>query len=273
MNASVWLKQLSVALALFSQLAAALTTSLPAAAAPAASANIKTPGKPAGPAVATTASDVDQVAATFEAASHVHPDAVRLSPIEGIYEIDVGARVFYVDKKVEHYIDGNVFTMSDRTNLTAARVAEINAAINAKTPKVALDLSHAIKRVKGNGSRVLITFEDPRCGFCKRLNAEVAKLDDITIYTFPVAILGPASVEKAKAAWCSENRGKSWSTLMAGGDIPDAPANCDTTALDANEQARQNLHVENTPTVIFPSGERVDGTLTAQAIEAKFATH
>ena len=58
-----------------------------------------------------------------------------------------------------------------------------------------VDLSDAIKTVKGRElpGRVLVTFEDPRCGFCKRLHQTLNDVPDLVLYTFPVSFLGPQS--------------------------------------------------------------------------------
>lgn len=47
-----------------------------------------------------------------------------------------------------------------------------------------LPLDQAVKTVKGNGKRILVTFEDPNCGYCKKLGKELVPVNDVTIYTF-----------------------------------------------------------------------------------------
>ena len=36
-----------------------------------------------------------------------------------------------------------------------------------------LPLDHAIKIVRGNGSRKIAIFEDPNCGYCKRFERDL----------------------------------------------------------------------------------------------------
>ena len=67
--------------------------------------------------------------------------------------------------------------MKTQRNLTRERVEEL-LTIDFKTPPLEL----AIKQVSGNGKRVMAVFEDPNCGYCKRLRADLVKLDDVTIY-------------------------------------------------------------------------------------------
>jgi thiol:disulfide interchange protein DsbC len=47
-----------------------------------------------------------------------------------------------------------------------------------------LPLADAIKTVRGKGERVIAVFSDPDCPFCRRLETELDKLDNVTLYTF-----------------------------------------------------------------------------------------
>ena len=64
-------------------------------------------------------------------------------------------------------------------------------------------LDQAIKQVRGNGKRVIASFEDPNCGYCKRLAKDLQNLKDATVYTFLYPILSPDSTEKSKNIWCA----------------------------------------------------------------------
>jgi thiol:disulfide interchange protein DsbC len=84
-----------------------------------------------------------------------------------------------------------------------------------------LPLEHAIKTVRGDGSRKLVVFSDPDCPYCKGLEGELAKIDNVSIFTFlyPLEGLHPDAKGKAERVWCSSNRAKAWSELMATGKL------------------------------------------------------
>jgi thiol:disulfide interchange protein DsbC len=77
---------------------------------------------------------------------------------------------------------------------------------------------------------VIAVFEDPNCGYCKRLRQTTLKdLNNVTIYTFMYNILSEDSFVKSKNIWCSADRGKAWDDWMIGGKAaPAAPASCET---------------------------------------------
>jgi thiol:disulfide interchange protein DsbC len=149
-------------------------------------------------------------------------------------------------------------------NLTEKRLRELSGVKWGDLP-----LDAAFKTVRGNGKRTLAVFSDPNCPYCKRFEKDLAKVDDVTIYTFLYPILSPDSHEKAKAIWCSSDKSKAWSDLMLNGKVP-AAAQCDTP-IDRNLALGRKFRINGTPTLIFASGERVPGAVSAEQLEKLFA--
>jgi thiol:disulfide interchange protein DsbC len=149
-------------------------------------------------------------------------------------------------------------------NLTEKRLRELTAV---KWENLPLDA--AFKTVRGNGKRTLAVFSDPNCPYCKRFEKDLAKVDDITIYTFLFPVLSPDSHEKSKAVWCSADKSKAWSELMLSGTVPGS-ARCDTPIEKIVEFARK-YGITGTPTLIFANGERVPGAIRPEQVEKIFA--
>lgn len=190
-------------------------------------------------------------------------ESVAKTPIAGIYEVVAQGQIFYVDEKVNYVFRGVLFDSrtSELRNITAERDAQIAALSLSK----AQDL--AIKRVKGNGKRTLYTFEDPNCGYCKKQQAELIKLNNITLYTFLLPIVSPPdSVEKSKAVWCAKDRGKAWDELMSKGVVPGGSKTCDTP-IEKIIQLAQRFNVRGTPAIYLANGQQIGGFLAADKIE------
>lgn len=192
-------------------------------------------------------------------------ESVRRTPMAGLYEVVADGQIFYTDEKVEFIVRGTLFDArkADLVNLTAARNAELAAALLSKST------DSAIKRVRGNGRRVLYTFEDPNCGYCRRQQQELMKLDDVTIYTFLWPILSPDSVQKSKAVWCSADRAKAWDDLMSRGIAPRAEGSCDAP-LERNMALARRFGAQGTPAVFLADGRMLGGFVTAERIEEGF---
>ena len=132
-----------------------------------------------------------------------------------------------------------------------------------------LPLADAIKTVRGTGSRQLVVFSDPACAFCKRLEPELEKLQDVTVYTFLVPFQGRALPQ---AVWCAVDRTKAWRDLMLHGDPSALGAQADcTTPLDRNLQLARQLRVNGTPTLVYADGLRTDGYVDAPEVDRRLA--
>ncbi|MGE5523804.1 MAG: DsbC family protein [Rhodospirillaceae bacterium] len=195
-------------------------------------------------------------------------DSVTRMPIGGLYEIVFEGQIVYTDEKVNYVMSGNLFDLRGGTerNLTRERMGQIVSQTLAKSNE------GAIKRVKGNGKRVIYTFEDPNCPYCKELQKELAKMNDVTVYTFLLPILSQDSTDKSKAIWCSKDRAKAWDDAMLRGVTP-APARKDCeTPFDKNAQLAQRFGIRGTPAVYLANGQQIGGYVPADKIEQALST-
>jgi thiol:disulfide interchange protein DsbC len=193
----------------------------------------------------------------------VEVQSVNRLPYLGLYEIVVNGDVLYTDESFDYLIDGSIIATKNMTNLTEQRKRKLNAIAFDELP---LDL--AIKRVKGKGERKLAVFSDPDCPFCKRVEGDLAKLDNVTIYMFlyPIDSLHPRATEIAKQIWCSPDRIKAWDDYMQRKVTPKADSSCNNPVDKIVEYGRKK-GINATPTLIMPSGERVPGAISAAQIE------
>ena len=190
--------------------------------------------------------------------------SINKTPYLGLYEVFTGDTILYVDEKASLVIAGNLIDLKTEKNITRDRMNLLTAIKFDKLP-----LEQAFKQVHGNGKRRMATFEDPNCGYCKRLAKELAKVDNVTIYTFLTPVLGPDSDKKSQQIWCSADPTKAWNEWMIEGKALKGNANCDTSAIRKNGELAEKLRVRGTPAIFFESGERIPGYITQDVIEQK----
>ena len=193
-------------------------------------------------------------------------ESVKETPYSGLYEVRVAGDILYTDKKGEYLVIGQVYDVKSSRNLTRERIDEVN-----KIKFSDLPLEMALKQVKGNGKRVIAVFEDPNCGYCKRLRQTTLKdIDNVTIYTFMYNILSEDSSVKSKNIWCASDRNKAWDDWMIAGKVPPTtPAACESP----NEKVLalgQKLRITGTPAIFFADGSRIPGAIDLKALEGKF---
>lgn len=194
-------------------------------------------------------------------------DEISKTPVPGLYEVRIGQDIMYSDEQGNHLIQGNLIDTRTRTDLTEARVNKLTAIDFASLP-----LKDAIVIKQGNGTRRLAVFGDPNCGYCKRIERDLAKLQDVTIYTFLYPILGPDSTAKSKDIWCAQDNGKVWRAWMVDGAAPPRNmAKCDTTALERNVELGKKHRVQGTPALVFEDGTRVPGAIPLDQLEKTLA--
>jgi len=193
-------------------------------------------------------------------------DSVKETPYAGLYEVRAAGDILYTDKKGEYLFIGHVYNAKTSQDLTKERIDEIN-----KIKFSDLPLELALKQVKGDGKRVIAVFEDPNCGYCKRLRQTTLKeIDNVTIYTFLYNILSEDSFVKSKNIWCAQDRVKALDDWMvAGKAAPAAPASCATTPNDKVLALGQKLRIQGTPAIFFADGSRIPGAVDIKALEAK----
>lgn len=187
-------------------------------------------------------------------------ESVRKIDALGLYEVQIDGELIYTDGKVTHVVIGDIVDVKSRKNLTDERKQKLSQIKFSDLP-----LEMAVKQVKGNGKRVLATFEDPNCSYCRKLAKELQGMNDVTVYTFLYPILSPDSSEKAKNLWCANDRAKAWNDLMIDGKQP-ASANCDHPTEKVTAVGRK-LNIRGTPTMFFADGSRVPGYMPMAALE------
>ena len=193
-------------------------------------------------------------------------EEVSKTPIPGLFEVRVnGTDIFYTDAEGNYLIQGSLIDTKQRRNLTEERVDKLTA-----ISFDALPFKDAFTIVRGNGKRKLAVFEDPNCGYCKRFERDLQKVDNVTIYMFLYPILSADSSEKSKHIWCAKDRAKAWQDWMVR-DKPAAVASCDSAAIDRNVEIGHKHKINGTPTLIFSNGTRVPGAIASAEVEKYLA--
>ncbi|MFZ9298231.1 MAG: DsbC family protein [Hylemonella sp.] len=193
-------------------------------------------------------------------------DEISKTPMTGLFEVRVnGTDIFYTDAEANFIIQGQLFDTRQRRNLTEERIDKLTAIAFDSLP-----LKDAFTIVRGNGKRKIAVFADPNCGYCKRFERDLEKVENITIYNFLYPILGADSADKARNIWCAKDRSEAWLDWMLRSKTP-ASASCDTAAIARNVEFGRKLKISGTPTLVFADGTRLPGAINTDQIEKQLA--
>ncbi|MGE5769052.1 MAG: DsbC family protein [Betaproteobacteria bacterium] len=215
-------------------------------------------------AVATHANEAE-IKKAMEAKLGTKVESVSKAGYLGMYEVYADGTIFYTDEKMTAImVGGQLIDAKTMKNVTEERMRKLTAIKFSELP-----FERAIKQVRGDGKRVIATFEDPNCGYCKRLAKDLQKLENATVYTFLYPILSEDSLKKSKQIWCAADRAKAWNDWMVDGRAPSGKEDCDTSAITKNQEFGRRLNISGTPTIFFVDGERVPGAMPLAKIEQK----
>lgn len=197
------------------------------------------------------------------------------TPMTGIWEVWMGGNVAYVTDEARHFIFGHLYDMQTQTDLTAGKQELANAQEESKRPQFGfkdLPLVDAIKSVRGTGERQVAVFTDPDCPYCRSLEEELAKLDNVTVYTFlfPIASLHPEAVAKSDAIWCAKDRASALRKAMKTGEAPTRVGHC-VSPVEKNIALAARVGVMGTPTLFFANGGKAAGALDVAGLERHFS--
>lgn len=192
-------------------------------------------------------------------------DEVTKTDIPGIYEVRLnGTDLIYTDETANFVFQGSLIDTRTRSNVTEARLNKLTAIEFDKLP-----LKDAIVWKNGTGARKVAVFSDPNCGYCKRLEVDLQKLKNVTVYTFLIPVLGPDSNEKSKNIWCSKDQAKTWLGWMLEAKQPAKSMGACETPIDRNLALSRKHRVNGTPALVFVDNTRVPGAIGVEEIEKR----
>lgn len=214
----------------------------------------------AGPAVAQVMKP--EVRARLAEQFEVAPDEIRPSPVPGLYEVASGAEVGYVSADGRYYVDGDMFDVETRNNLTERRRLASRAALLRGVP----DEQTVVFAPKGHKYTVNV-FTDVDCSYCRKLHSEIAELNRLGVRVrylmYPRTGPGGESWQKAEAVWCSADRRDALTRAKRGEAL--AARACDNP-VEKQYQLGRELAIRGTPGIITEKGQYITGYLPAQQL-------
>ena len=127
--------------------------------------------------------------------------------IPGFYEVAIGSSVAYVSKDGRYILQGDLFDLTDNTNLTELRRSTARVDMLATVdPETMIVFSPPAEEVK----HTITIFTDIDCGYCRQFHREIETVNALGVavnYLF-YPRTGPETESwfKADKVWCAENR-------------------------------------------------------------------
>ena len=184
---------------------------------------------------------------------------LRPSPIAGIYEFMQGADISYLTADGKYFLDGNLYDMGSRENLTEMQRTHARLAMISAVPESQM-LIFGPKNPQYN----ITVFTDVDCAYCRKLHSEMAELNRLGIRVrymfFPRTGPNTESWKKAEVVWCSANRNAALTRAKTGAQL-DMTKTCDGTPVAREYALGQAIGVHGTPAIVTENGNLIAGYL------------
>lgn len=189
-------------------------------------------------------------------------DMVEKTPVQGIYEVVLGTKVFYVTGDGKYVFSGDLIQLANRRSLTDDRKAGIRREIL----KLQSEDSMIVFRAKDEKFKVTI-FTDIDCGYCRKLHQQMAGYNDkgITVryMAYPRAGIPSRSYQKAVNVWCAKDRKKAMTDAKAGLNVNSSDCN---NPVKSHFELGDKLGVRGTPAIFMESGDLLPGYMPPERL-------
>jgi len=192
------------------------------------------------------------------------------SPLEGLYQVEVGSTVAYITTDGRYLIQGDLYDLDTRENVTESSRAQARVELLA-----AVDPEEMIVFAPedGEAEHIITIFTDIDCGYCRQFHREIDEVNamGIEVHYLFYPRTGPDTESWAKAdkVWCAEDRNTALTRAKLGGAVPDNE--CEGTPIGEHFDLGQRVGVRGTPAVFAENGELLGGYLPPDQLAAKLA--
>ena len=194
----------------------------------------------------------------------IEPDSISPTPVEGLYEVSVGPRLFYISADGRYLIRGQIFDIRARRNLTEEKTV--------KAKKKAIEEVGEQKMVifaPEKYDHTVTVFTDIDCGYCRKMHNEMDGYHEngirVRYLFYPRAGVGSKSYQKAVSVWCADDRNEAMTQAKQGRPLQDK--DCENP-VGEEMLLGQLLGVTGTPTIFLESGEMLPGYLPPDKLKA-----
>lgn len=182
---------------------------------------------------------------------------VTPSPVPGLYEMQVGARLVYVSADGRYILQGEIFDMQETRNITKARQKELRV-----EAMDALGEDNMMVYEPEETRYQVTVFTDIDCPYCRRMHDDMAGYLErgirVRYLMYPRSGKATRSYDKAVSVWCAQDRKGAMDEAMSGGNL--SAADC-KHPVDAHLKLGEQFGISGTPAIVLGKGALVPGYL------------
>lgn len=194
---------------------------------------------------------------------NVKATRITETPIKGLYEVIVGSQVVYMSVDARYMIEGDLFDLKTKINVSEEAKSLIRLAV---IDKLGADNMLVYKPEKVKNTITVVT--DIDCPYCRRLHDEIPDYmeKEIQVRYIFMPLKGAADMKKTVSVWCADNQQQALDIAKSGGKVEDKT--CDNPIKNHMAVARE-LGVRGTPAILLEDGRLLPGYVPVNKLVAE----
>lgn len=189
----------------------------------------------------------------------VKVDAVRATPLPGVYEIQAGFNFGYVSRDGRYLIEGDLNDLVGDRRLTEERRRDVRVGLlQDLRDDQTIEFAPPGPAVP---KHTVTVFTDIDCGYCRMLHQHIKEYNDdgiaVRYVFFPRSGANTPSFAKAERVWCASDRRVALTQAKATGQI-EGDESCANPVADHLKLAN-SMGLRGTPAILLPDGELIPG--------------
>lgn len=195
---------------------------------------------------------------------------IRPSAIPGLFELSLGSDTAYISADGRFLINGDMYDVDSRANLT-----EVGRADSRKKLLAKLSDADVIVFAPDAPKHTITVFTDVECGYCRKLHAEIEQINKLGIRVryaaYPRAGPGTPDWQKMEGVWCAKDRKSAMTQAKLGADIKGQ--NCGATPVAKQYALGEQMGIRGTPAIFTRGGDYIGGYLAPQQLLEQLVAH
>ena|SRR5690606_20014897 len=194
----------------------------------------------------------------------IEVDHVGAAPLPGFREAVVGGQMVYISDDGRYLLQGALFDVREKKDLSQAGMAEVRRELLATIPA-----SERIVFAPANPEYTVSVFTDVECGYCQKLHEDIEEYNRLGIAIEYLAFprMGPASEDFGKmvSVWCAADRPAALSAAKQGRKVP--ASDC-TNPVARHYDIGRRVGLTGTPMIVTADGTQMPGYMPPADLRA-----
>ena len=190
------------------------------------------------------------------------PASITESKIKGLYEVTQGAEVYYVSGDGRYIVEGDLFDLKDKRNLSEVQRASVRTGM---LKDLATD--EYIEFAPGQAAHTIYVFTDTDCAYCRRFHSRISEVNKrgiaVRYLAFPRQGVHTETYSDMESVWCAKNRNQALTSAKLG--RKPVRMSC-SNPVSRQYNLGRNMGVRGTPALFTENGKYIGGDMTPEEL-------